>query len=96
MGALRIQQIACAEKQALLLTHDGVVYSLPYDTMTPQMVPGMSIFADLKTLTLTFANGGQPLAKRYVYALCVYDLLALNVVGTRHMLFWLLMQTHDS
>lgn len=40
LGALRIQQIACAEKLALLLTHDGAVYTLPYDTMTPQLVPG--------------------------------------------------------
>lgn len=40
IGTLRIQQIACAEKLALLLTHDGAVYTLPYDTMTPQLVPG--------------------------------------------------------
>lgn len=41
LGALRIQQIACAEKLALLLTQEGTVYTLPYDTMTPQLVPGM-------------------------------------------------------
>lgn len=40
LGPLRIQQIACAEKLALLLTQDGAVYTLPYDTMTPQLVPG--------------------------------------------------------
>lgn len=40
LGALRIQQIACGEKLALLLTQDGAVYTLPYDTMTPQLVPG--------------------------------------------------------
>lgn len=40
LGVLRIQQITCAEKLALLLTHDGAVYSLPYDTMVPQLVPG--------------------------------------------------------
>ncbi|KAJ0180993.1 hypothetical protein K1T71_003078 [Dendrolimus kikuchii] len=41
LGTLRIQQMACAEKLALLLTHDGAVYTLSYDTMTPQMVPGL-------------------------------------------------------
>ncbi|XP_028033518.1 probable E3 ubiquitin-protein ligase HERC2 [Bombyx mandarina] len=41
LGSLRIQQISCAEKLALLLTQDGVVYTLPYDTMTPQLVPGL-------------------------------------------------------
>ncbi|XP_026727805.1 probable E3 ubiquitin-protein ligase HERC2 [Trichoplusia ni] len=41
MGTLRIQQIACAEKIALLLTQDGVIYSLPYDSTTPQLVPGL-------------------------------------------------------
>lgn len=41
LGSLRIQQISCAEKLALLLTQDGVVYTLPYDTMTPQLVPGI-------------------------------------------------------
>ncbi|CAB3255423.1 unnamed protein product [Arctia plantaginis] len=41
LGVLRIQQITCAEKLALLLTHDGAVYSLPYDTMVPQLVPGL-------------------------------------------------------
>nr|XP_026484631.1 probable E3 ubiquitin-protein ligase HERC2 isoform X1 [Vanessa tameamea] len=41
LGSLRIQQIACAEKLALLLTHDGAVYTLPYDTMTPHLVPGL-------------------------------------------------------
>ncbi|KAG6461484.1 hypothetical protein O3G_MSEX012658 [Manduca sexta] len=41
LGTLRVQQISCAEKLALLLTHDGVVYTLPYDTMTPQIVPGL-------------------------------------------------------
>lgn len=40
LGSLRIQQIACGEKVALLLTHDGVVYTLPYDTLTPHLVPG--------------------------------------------------------
>ncbi|XP_049884481.1 probable E3 ubiquitin-protein ligase HERC2 isoform X2 [Pectinophora gossypiella] len=47
LGALRIQQISCAEKLALLLTHDGAVYTLPYDTMTPQLVPGL----ESKTIT---------------------------------------------
>ncbi|KAL4709830.1 hypothetical protein ACJJTC_001284, partial [Scirpophaga incertulas] len=47
LGTLRIQQISCAEKLALLLTHDGVVYTLPYDTMTPQLVPGL----ENKTIT---------------------------------------------
>ncbi|XP_047031157.1 probable E3 ubiquitin-protein ligase HERC2 [Helicoverpa zea] len=47
LGTLRIQQIACAEKLALLLTHDGAVYTLPYDTMTPQLVPGL----ESKTIT---------------------------------------------
>ncbi|CAG9575570.1 unnamed protein product [Danaus chrysippus] len=41
LGSIRIQQIACAEKLALLLTHDGAVYTLPYDTMTPHLVPGL-------------------------------------------------------
>ncbi|KOB65005.1 putative E3 ubiquitin-protein ligase HERC2 [Operophtera brumata] len=40
LGMLRIQQVACAEKLALLLTHDGAIYTLPYDTMTPHLVPG--------------------------------------------------------
>ncbi|KAH9645818.1 hypothetical protein HF086_012545 [Spodoptera exigua] len=47
LGTLRIQQISCAEKLALLLTQDGVVYTLPYDTMTPQLVPGL----ESKTIT---------------------------------------------
>ncbi|KAJ8734224.1 hypothetical protein PYW07_014775 [Mythimna separata] len=47
LGTLRIQQIACAEKLALLLTHDGAVYTLPYDNMTPQLVPGL----ESKTIT---------------------------------------------
>ncbi|XP_022827451.1 probable E3 ubiquitin-protein ligase HERC2 [Spodoptera litura] len=47
LGTLRIQQISCAEKLALLLTQDGAVYSLPYDTMTPQLVPGL----ESKTIT---------------------------------------------
>ncbi|CAH2243797.1 jg12710 [Pararge aegeria aegeria] len=47
LGSLRIQQIACAEKLALLLTHDGAVYTLPYDTMTPLLVPGL----ESKTIT---------------------------------------------
>ncbi|XP_045760290.1 probable E3 ubiquitin-protein ligase HERC2 isoform X8 [Maniola jurtina] len=47
LGSLRIQQIACAEKLALLLTHDGAVYTLPYDTMTPHLVPGL----ESKTIT---------------------------------------------
>ncbi|CAH0405793.1 unnamed protein product [Chilo suppressalis] len=47
LGALRIQQISCAEKLALLLTYDGAVYTLPYDTMTPQLVPGL----ENKTIT---------------------------------------------
>ncbi|XP_052754599.1 probable E3 ubiquitin-protein ligase HERC2 isoform X2 [Galleria mellonella] len=47
LGTLRIQQIACAEKLALLLTHDGAVYTLPYDTMTPQLIPGL----ESKTIT---------------------------------------------
>ncbi|CAH0722311.1 unnamed protein product, partial [Brenthis ino] len=41
LGSLRIQQIACAEKLALLLNHDGVVYTMPYDSMTPHLVPGL-------------------------------------------------------
>ncbi|CAH2068345.1 unnamed protein product, partial [Iphiclides podalirius] len=41
LGSLRVQQIACAEKVALLLTHEGVVYTLPYDTLTPHLVPGL-------------------------------------------------------
>ncbi|KAL0895990.1 hypothetical protein ABMA27_011981 [Loxostege sticticalis] len=47
LGTLRIQQIACAEKLALLLTQDGAVYTLPYDTMTPQLVPSL----ENKTIT---------------------------------------------
>lgn len=53
LGSLRVQQIACAEKLALLLTHDGAVYTLPYDTMTPHLVPGKSnlikLFQDQET-----------------------------------------------
>ncbi|XP_045542472.1 probable E3 ubiquitin-protein ligase HERC2 [Papilio machaon] len=41
LGSLRIQQVACAEKLALLLTHDGDVYTLPYDSLTPHLVPGL-------------------------------------------------------
>lgn len=41
LGMIRIQQVACAEKVALLLTHDGAIYTLPYDTMSPHLVPGM-------------------------------------------------------
>ncbi|CAG4926206.1 unnamed protein product [Colias eurytheme] len=41
LGSLRVQQIACAEKLALLLTQDGVIYTLPYDTLTPHLVPGL-------------------------------------------------------
>ncbi|XP_013183359.2 probable E3 ubiquitin-protein ligase HERC2 [Amyelois transitella] len=41
LGTLRIQQIACAEKLALLLTHDGAVYTMPYDTMSPDLAPGL-------------------------------------------------------
>ncbi|KAI5642407.1 regulator of chromosome condensation (RCC1) repeat domain-containing protein [Phthorimaea operculella] len=52
LGALRIQQIVCAEKLALLLTQDGVVYTLPYDTMTPQVVPGL----ESKTITQVAAH----------------------------------------
>ncbi|KAJ2946601.1 hypothetical protein O0L34_g12657 [Tuta absoluta] len=52
LGALRIQQIVCAEKLALLLTQDGVVYTLPYDTMTPQIVPGL----ESKTITQVAAH----------------------------------------
>ncbi|XP_022131000.2 probable E3 ubiquitin-protein ligase HERC2 [Pieris rapae] len=41
LGSLRVQQIACAEKLALLLTQDGAIYTLPYDTLTPHLVPGL-------------------------------------------------------
>ncbi|XP_068628740.1 probable E3 ubiquitin-protein ligase HERC2 [Battus philenor] len=47
LDSLRIQQIACAEKLALLLTHDGAVYTLPYDTLIPHLVPGL----ESKTIT---------------------------------------------
>ncbi|CAG9110132.1 unnamed protein product [Plutella xylostella] len=41
LGAVRVKQIACGERQALLLTQDGIVYTLPYETMSPQLVPGL-------------------------------------------------------
>ncbi|XP_072935158.1 probable E3 ubiquitin-protein ligase HERC2 [Epargyreus clarus] len=47
LGSERIQQIACAAKVALLLTHDGVVYTVPYDTMITYLVPGL----ENKTIT---------------------------------------------
>lgn len=40
LGSLRIQQVACAKKIALLLSQDGLVYLLPYDNLIPQLVPG--------------------------------------------------------
>ncbi|GBP72265.1 E3 ubiquitin-protein ligase HERC2 [Eumeta japonica] len=59
LGSLRIQQIACAEKLALLLTHDGVVYSLPYDTLQPQEVPGL----ESKTITQVACH---PIGRHYL------------------------------
>lgn len=54
LGTLRIQQIACAEKLALLLTHDGAVYTLPYDTMTPQLVPGKFKLTNIYQYIISF------------------------------------------
>ncbi|XP_041973907.1 probable E3 ubiquitin-protein ligase HERC2 [Aricia agestis] len=59
LGSLRIQQIACAEKLALLLTQDGAVYTLPYDTMTPHLIPGL----ESKTITQVSCH---PLGRHYL------------------------------
>ncbi|XP_048005438.1 probable E3 ubiquitin-protein ligase HERC2 [Leguminivora glycinivorella] len=39
-SGLRFRQIACAEKLALMLTCDGDVYTMYYDTMAPHLVQG--------------------------------------------------------
>lgn len=48
LGILRVQQIACAEKLALLLSQEGIVYALPYDTMAPQLVLGNILYLTLQ------------------------------------------------
>lgn len=79
LGILRIQQIACAEKLALLLTHDGAVYSLPYDTMTPQLVPG-------KCSVVNFFYNKQ-IVYGYVWLFLIYDFHLGKYLSTSNFLY---------
>lgn len=59
LGNIRVRQVSCAEKIMLLLTRDGKVYTLSYDTVIPQLVPGL----ENKTITQISSH---PMGRHYL------------------------------